>query len=1002
MFTRIFPKILSVFILSSFFNIAYSQPNWAQHLVDSLKKPAKFQDHQLVSEKMLPKKPTLVREFIENTFTHYNYYYDANLKMDLIVEKAKAYQKDDYTKLLAFYPYTFENTISQKKDLDSVILKATAGILLHDLRNDWIDNMYLLLGKAYFYRKQFDSAAITFQFINFNLFPRHPRNSDEDQVVGTVDNSISGNLSIATKEKPNVLQRATALPPSRNDALIWLVRTFIEQGRYLEAGGVINTLQYDPNLPDRLRPALEEVDAFLFFQQGNYDSSAVHLEKGLDNADDLQDKARWQFLLAQMYEITHQYDKASTYYNRAATNTTNPLLDIFADLNNAKMLKNQDSAQLDRGIDNLLHMSKKYKYENYQDIIYYSAGQLSMEKPDTSIAIAYYTKSLSLNKGNALYKNKALIDLGDIAFTRKQYPQAYNFYDSLQTGDSMSMLDEKFARAQERAKNLAKIAVSTIIIAREDSLQQLAAMSPKDRDAAVKKEVKELRKEKGIKNKKDAYYDDVSGSTDISFNNNTNQSADIFGSNDKGDWYFYNATLKAGGYKDFKSKWGDRTNTDNWNRKSATANNSAISGSLNPDDTSAVVVGVVDTTQKVTPPPDISYKGLMSNIPLTSDKMDASNSLLAKNLFKLGKLYQNNLEDYSNAVTTYERSLRLFPDSLYMGELYFDLYYCYHKLGDTTKMAFYKNLLVTVLPDSRSAELLTDPNHARPLTNNSVVSDRYKRIYDLFIEGQFDSAIAEKNNADTLFGENYWSPQLLYIEAIYYIQYKCDDSAAIKDLQYITRFYRRNLLAPKAQNLINVLRRRREIEDYLTNLQVTRATEDETVSIPDNTVATVQPQVKNINDSSVKKIAPPVAIKDSVKKAAPVPVPSNQFSFNESSPQHVIMVMTKVDNTYTTEAKNAFSRYNDEMFYERQYTIDKISLDPDHTILVFSKFTDADAALQYFGKISAAAPNEISWLEANKYYFEIISEESLQLLEKNKDLTGYKKLLQLKYPGRFN
>src|SRR6202034_2460857 len=120
-------------------------------------------------------------------------------------------------------------------------------------------------------------------------------------------------------------------------------------------------------------------------------------------------------------------------------------------------------------------------YENYLDVIYYSAGQLSMEKPDTSTAITYYTKSLSLNKDNPLYKNKALIDLGDIAFSRKQYPQAYNFYDSLQTGDSMSMLDEKFARAQERAKNLAKIAVSTIIIAREDSLQQLAAMSPKDR-----------------------------------------------------------------------------------------------------------------------------------------------------------------------------------------------------------------------------------------------------------------------------------------------------------------------------------------------------------------------------------------------------------------------------------------------------------------------------------------------------------------------------------------
>ncbi|HMG82525.1 MAG TPA: tetratricopeptide repeat protein [Ferruginibacter sp.] len=945
---------------------------------------------------MLPKKPTIVREFIENTFTHYNYYYDANLKLNLVVERAKAFQKDDYTKLLAFYPYTFENTMAQKKDLDSVILKATAGILLHDLRNDWIDNMYFLIGKSYFYKKQFDSAAYTFQFINFNLSPRKHKNDDEDPVIGTVDNASNGVLSIATKEKPNVAQKIASLPPSRNDALIWLIRTLIEQQKYLEAGGIINTLQYDPNMPDRLKDDLEEVDAFLFFQQGNYDSAAVHLEKALSNADNLQDKARWQFLLAQLYELTYQYTKAMDAYNRAAANTTNPLLDIFADLNMAKMLKNQDSAHLDDGIKNLLHMSTRYKYENYQDIIYYSAGQLAMEKPDTTAAITYYTKSLSLHHTDAVYKDKALVDLGDIAFNRKQYGEAYAYYDSLQATDSMG--DEKYVRALERTKNLIKISTDLAIINREDSLQQLAAMSPEDRSAAVKKVLKQLRKAQGLKNKA-AYYDDQSGSSDIGFSSSSKQPTDLFGTSDQGDWYFYNAAIKAKGYNDFKSRWGDRTNADNWSRKSASANTFATNA-LNPDDTTSLQVGSSDTTQKAAPV-DISYKGLMANIPLTSGQMDQSNGLLSRNLFRLGKLYQNNLEDYRNAIATYERSLRLFPDSLYMGDIYFDLYYCYHKLGDTTKMAFYKDLLVTALPDSRSAELLTDPDRARPLTDNAVVAARYSHIYDLYIAGEFDSAITEKNNADTLYGQNYWSPQLMYIEAIYYIKYKCDDSSAIKDLQHIVSFYRRSPLVPQAQNLINVLRRRKEIEDYLTNLQVTRATEDQTVSIPDDTVATASPVIKPI-DSSIKKIAPPVVVKDSVKKVAPVvPVNANQFSFNESSPHHIIMVMTKVDGTYASEARNAFLRYNDEMFYEKQYTIDKVSLDADHIILIISPFANADIAMQYFNKINVAAPNEISWLEPNKYYFEIISDESLQLLEKNKDLTGYKNLLKIKYPGKF-
>jgi tetratricopeptide (TPR) repeat protein len=999
MFKRIFPKILLLLVLSSCFNIAYSQPNWAQHLVDSLHKPAKYESHQLVSEKMLPKKPTIVREFIENTFTHYNYYYDANLKITFVVDRAKTYQKEDYSKLLPFYPYTFENTMAQKKDLDSVILKATAGILLHDLRNDWIDNMYLLLGKAYFYQKKLDSAAITFQFINFNLFPRKPRNNDEDQVVGTVDNASNGILSIATKEKQNILQKTTALPPSRNDALVWLVRTLIEQEKYLEAGGIINTLQFDPNFPDRLHNSLEEVDAFLFYQQGNYDSSAVHLEKGLNSADNLQDKARWQFLLAQMYEKTHQYDKASANYNKAGDNTTNLLLAIYADLNNAKMLKNADSTQLANGIDNLLRMAKKDKYETYRDIIYFSAGQLTMEKPDTAMAISYYKKSLDLSNKDITYKNKALVALGDIAFNRKQYQPAAAYYDSLQIADSMA--DDNFYRALDRKKKLIKTVAALNVIQREDSLQQLAAMLPADREAAVKKVARQLRKEKGLKDdqKNTTYYDPSSGGADISFNNSPSQTTDLFGSTDKGDWYFYNADLKAKGYRDFKNRWGDRTNDDNWRRKSASIN-SIPATSLNPDDTSTVVA-LVDTTKKVAPPVDISYKGLMSNIPLTNEKLDASNIALSKNLFKLGKAYQNDLEDYSNAVVVYERSLRLFPDSLYNGELYFNLYYCYHKLGDTTKMTFYKNLLVTTMPDSRSAGLLTDPNAARPLLNNPVVSDRYAKIYNLFIEGNFDSAIAEKNNADTAYGENYWSPQLLYIEAIYYIQYKCDDSGAINDLKYITKFYRRSPLAPRAQNLIDVLRRRKEIESYLNNLQVTRAADDETVSIPDDTVA-VAPVIVKAGADSVKKIVQPVAIKDSVKKIVPIaPVGPGQFSFNPASAQHLIMVMEKVDNTYANEAKNAFVRYNDEMFYSKQYTIEKTGIDADHIILIISPFANADDVLQYYTKIKAAAPNEISWLPANKYYFEIISDESLQLLEKNKDLTGYKNLLKLQYPGKF-
>ena len=209
-----------------------------------------------------------------------------------------------------FMAILLTNTASQNTELDSVIYKATAGILLHDLRSDWVDNLYLLIGKAYYLRKAFDSASMTFQFINYNLYPRKKKNDDQ-LIVGSNDNGGNNAMSISSKEKRNIIDKTFTLPPSRNDALIWQIRTFIEMNEYSDAAGLINTLQNDPVFPERLKPSLEEMSAYWFYKQQMYDSAAVHLENSLSTVDDIQDKARREYLLAQLFEITNQQEKAS-------------------------------------------------------------------------------------------------------------------------------------------------------------------------------------------------------------------------------------------------------------------------------------------------------------------------------------------------------------------------------------------------------------------------------------------------------------------------------------------------------------------------------------------------------------------------------------------------------------------------------------------------------------------------------------------------------------------
>ena len=108
-----------------------------------------------------------------------------------------------------------------------------------------------------------------------------------------------------------------------------------------------------------------------------------------------------------------------------------------------------------------------------------------------------------------------------------------------------------------------------------------------------------------------------------------------------------------------------------------------------------------------------------------------------------------------------------------------------------------------------------------------------QNIYNMFIEGNFEQAITAKKQADSVYGKNYWSPQLLYIESVYYIK-NHEDSNAIAVLKNIQTLYPASPLKEKATVMIDVLGRRAAIEKYLTDLQITRY-EDDKVIIPDDT-----------------------------------------------------------------------------------------------------------------------------------------------------------------------
>ncbi|HWK05537.1 MAG TPA: tetratricopeptide repeat protein, partial [Puia sp.] len=643
-----------------------------------------------------------------------------------------------------------------------------------------------------------------------------------DIPIGSNANADDGgsNNIVSTKEHRNILQKAFSMPPSRNEALIWKIRTYLAKDQFAEASGLIEILRRDPQFPARLQPSLQEVRALWFYKQNIYDSAAFYLERALPAAENNEEQARWEYLIAQLYERVNRSYEAKTFYEKTIRHTYDPVLEIYARLNSIRQNKEGGDDFIARNIQALVSMAKKDRYEYYRDIIYYTAAQMELERKNKPGAEAFLRLCIRASPINGTQRNKAFLQLANLSFEDKKYKAAKNYYDSLNIIELGSISD--FSWLPDRKAALSIIVNQLQILERQDSLQHIAALPPDQRDAYVKKLARALRKQQGLRE------DDRSDSSyNSSFNNPNAPAPDLFNTGSgNADWYFNNASLKAKGYNDFKTKWGNRPNVDNWQLSSLVKQQQLTKSaekSAMPDISNA-------KAGSLTGPPKIDFKSLMDNLPLTPEKMKKLTDSVDNALYALGKAYQEGISDYQSAITTYEDLLQKAPDFPKEEDILFNLYYCYTKTGDDANAQRILALLKKKYPNGRQTGRIINPDSAANAGNSLKISatHQYEKIYNSFIEGRFEEALAQKKMADSLYGDKYWTPQLLYIESVYYIRNR-EDQRAITTLANIPAKYPKTPMAVKATALIDVLKRRKQIEEYLTNLQVTRVPDDSIV-----------------------------------------------------------------------------------------------------------------------------------------------------------------------------
>jgi TolA-binding protein len=662
-------------------------------------------------------------------------------------------------------------------------------------------------------------------------------------------------------------------------------------------------------------------------------------------------------------------------------------MEMYARLFSIRVNRSGTKDEVDQNIAELLKMAHRDKYIDYRDIIYYTLAQMESERGNFDAAQKYLAKSAEFNTTNRTLKNKTWLQLAELSFHQKKYVIASNCYDSIDLNDPV-LHDIESITSKKILLTIIKTQVE--IIERQDSLQKIAAMPEDERKEFVRKLTRKLRKEQGLK--------EEPGVIIPIADKNQSAQTDLFTTAPaKGEWYFYNATLRTKGYSEFKSKWGNRANADNWRRSAGIS--IAQTGKPITGTDSLSQTGAVQQTG------EISFDALYDQLPLTEALLKISNDSISNSLFILGKLLSEELEDCSSAIQTFEELRARFPQYEKMNEVLFKLYYCYGKSGQPDKAAGIKKSMEEKFPGSPLTSIVVTGKDPGNKKNNPEATKAYEQVYDLFIEGDFKKAIAEKEKADAQFGENYWTPQLMYIETVYYIKQNQDEKA-YETLGKIIRNFPGTPIAEKAITLSQVLSRRKQIEEELTNLQIERPKEVAPPKTAD-TIATktiVKANPDTVTVQPKQQVAPPVVPNpviptvDSTKNIQP----ASAFVFKPADKYSAMVLLNKVDMVWANETKNAFNIYNRNKYYNKQFNLSVADINGEYRVLLIGTFDNAQAALEYMQDAKKLSATQIiPWLKSDKYSFSIISAENFELLKSMKDVNSYQQFIEKSLPGKF-
>ncbi len=727
----------------------------------------------------------------------YNTYYNGSVAyIDASLEKENG-NKDNFTEMIPMY--TVGNKKSRelgKANYDKAIEKCEKAIKLHSItkRPEWTKNRrkterdiewlsrkeynpflwkaWMLMGRSQFYQGAFDEAASTFSYM-CRLYATQP--------------AIYG--------------RARA----------WLAKSYIEQDWLYDAEDVIRNMQRD-SIHWRAQKEWDFTYADYYIHTGDYDKAIPYLKKSIDHEMRKKQKARLCFLLGQIYAATGK--NAEAYKAFKSVVRKNPPYELEFNARIA-MTEVMGASQAKKMVGKLKRMAASDKNKDYLDQVYYAIGNIYLAQKDTMKAISNYEKGNKKATRSGIEKGVLLLKLGDLYWQQEKFSDAQRCY-----GEAIGLLDKDrkdYEQLSARSKVLDELVPYTDAIHLQDSLQALAKMSEKDRNAAIDRVIAELKRQekeqKRLEDEKNAQQTmQRNGATGNRNNTNRNNPAQTQQNNRQNAvWYFYNAMAVQQGKQAFEKLWGKRENTDNWQRV-----NKTVVGNLNGDAEMELTEEQKDSIAKAELAQD-SLEQLkdsaqndphkreyyLAQIPFTEEQVATSNLTIMDGLYNSGVIFKDKLDNLDLSKKQFTRLETQYPDFEQKADMYYHLFLLYSRLGQHDVAAGYVEKLKAEYPENQWTILLTDPYFKENAQFGVHIEDSlYAATYEAFKADRLSEAKANAQISATRFplGEN--RDKFLFIGGLAKLN-DGDSKGCVDDMKAVVEKFPQSKLAEMAGMIVN-------------------------------------------------------------------------------------------------------------------------------------------------------------------------------------------------------